>query len=115
MIFNIFLITFLINVTGNIILIPLFGAEGAAITYLFAIVVQLILFCTKTEVPGLENNRFIFLVPAAAIASAAVPSIILEQTSLILIASLVFFFFLLFFMKVLCRNDWLALKKITTI
>jgi O-antigen/teichoic acid export membrane protein len=115
MIFNIFLITFLINVTGNIILIPLFGAEGAAITYLLAIVVQLILFWTKTEVPGLEKNKFIFLVPAAAIASAAVPSIILEQTSLILIASLVFFFFLLFFMKVLCRNDWLALKKITTI
>jgi O-antigen/teichoic acid export membrane protein len=114
MIFNIFLITFLVNVTGNIILIPFFGGEGAAVTYLLAIITQFILFWIKTNVPGLERNKFIFLIPVAAIAGAAIPSFIFEQTSLILVASVCFFFLLLFFMKLLHKNDWPVLKRITT-
>ena len=115
MIFHIFLITFLVNVAGNIILIPLFGGEGAAITYLLAIMAQFILFWIKTDVPGLEKNKFIFLIPIAAIAGAALPSFVFAQTGLILVASLGFFFLLLFFMKLLRKNDWPAFKKITTI
>jgi O-antigen/teichoic acid export membrane protein len=115
MIFHIFLITFLINVAGNIILIPVFGGEGAAITYLLAIMIQFVLFWIRTDVPGLEKNKFIFLIPVAAIAGAALPSFVFAQTGLILIASLGFFFLLLFFMKLLRKNDWPTFKKITTI
>ena len=115
MIFRIFLITFLVTVAGDIMLIPFFGGEGAAITYLLAIVVQFILFLVKTNVPGLEKNRFIFLIPIAAIAGAAAPSFLFETTWLILLVSLGFFFLLLFLMNVLGKNDWPVFKRITTI
>lgn len=115
MIFQIFFITFFINVSGDIILIPFFSGEGAAVAYLLAIVMQFILFWIKTDLPQLQENKFIFLIPITAIAGAAVPLFIFEQTWLILIMSLCFFFLLLFFMKFLGKKDWPLLKRIATI
>jgi O-antigen/teichoic acid export membrane protein len=115
MIFRIFFITFLVNITGNLILIPFFGGEGAAVAYVSAIMVQFILFCAKTNLPDLKKNKFIFLAPFAAIAGTASSLFIFKQTWLILIMSLCFFFLLLFFMKLLGKKDWPALKRIATI
>ena len=115
MIFQIFFITFFINVSGDIILIPFFSGEGAAVAYLLAIVMQFIIFWITTDLPQLQENKFIFLIPIAAIAGAAVPLFIFEQTWLILIMSLCFFFLLLFFMKFLGKKDWPLLKRIATI
>ena len=115
MIFQVFFITFLVNITGNLILIPLFGGEGAAVAYLLAIVAQFILFWIKTNVRELEKYKFIFLTPVAAITGAASALFIFEQTWLILLMSLCFFFLLLFFMKLLGKKDWPVLKRITTI
>ena len=115
MIFQVFFITFLVNITGNLILIPLFGGEGAAVAYLLAIVAQFILFWIKTNVRELEKYKFIFLTPVAAITGAASALFIFEQTWLVLIMSLCFFFLLLFFMKLLAKKDWPVLKRITTI
>jgi len=115
MIFQIFFITFFINVSGDIILIPFFSGEGAAVAYLLAIAMQFILFWIKTDLPQLQENKFIFLIPITAIAGAAVPLFIFEQTWLILIMSLCFFFLLLFFMKFLGKKDWPLLKRIATI
>jgi len=115
MIFRIFFITFFINVTGDIILIPFFSGEGAAFAYFLAIVIQFILFWEKTDLPELRKNKFIFLIPIAAIAGTALSLFIFEQVWLILIMSLFFFFFLLFFMKLLDKKDWPVLKRIATI
>ena len=115
MIFEVFLITFLLNVTGNILLIPLLGGEGAAVTYLLSIIAQFILFWIKTNVPDLGKNKFIILIPLTAIAGAALPLIIFEQTWLILLISLSIFFLLLFLMEILSKNDWPVLKRITNI
>ena len=115
MIFHIFFITFIVNITGNLILIPFFGGEGAAVAYLSAVMVQFILFWAKTNLPGLVKNKFIFLTPVAAIAGAVSPFFIFDQTWLKVILSLCIFFLLLFSLKLLCKNDWQILKRITTI
>ena len=50
-----FAITFLINVLGDLILIPLYKNEGAAAGYLIALMAQSILFLKETKITGLEN------------------------------------------------------------
>ena len=50
-----FAITFLINVLGDLILIPLYKNEGAAAGYLIALMAQSILFLKETTITGLEN------------------------------------------------------------
>jgi O-antigen/teichoic acid export membrane protein len=115
MIFHIFFITFLVNMAGNLILIPFFGGEGAAVAYLSAIVAQFILFWVKTNLPGLEKNKFIFLAPVAAIVGAVPSFFIFDQTWPRVIISLCIFFLLLFSMRLLRKNDWQILKRITTI
>ena len=52
MIFYIFFIPFLINLSGNIILIPFFSGEGAAFAYLWQLL-QFILFWVKTDLSQL--------------------------------------------------------------
>jgi O-antigen/teichoic acid export membrane protein len=115
MISRIFFITFLIIITGDMILIPLFGGEGAAFAYLLAMSSQFILFWIKTDLPAVKKNKFIFLAPPGAIAVAGLSSFFFEQTWLILIVSFSFFFLLLFFMKFLSKKDRLIFKGITTI
>ncbi|HUZ61640.1 MAG TPA: oligosaccharide flippase family protein [Hanamia sp.] len=115
MIFHIFFITFLVNIISDIILIPFFGGEGAAVAYLLAITLQFILFWSRTELPDLEKNKFILLCPIAAIASGSLSILVFTNTCLILITSLCLFFLLLFFTKLLRRSDWPIFKRITGI
>jgi O-antigen/teichoic acid export membrane protein len=87
-IFYIFLITFLINVIGDIILIPLYHGEGAALAYLIAISIQFILFWLQTDVTKLKKSgHSILLCPLLFFT---------RQTFLYSIALMsVFFFFIL--------------------
>lgn len=115
MIFYFIFISFVINVIGDIILIPPFGGEGAAASYLIAMVVQFILFWIKTDLPVLKENKLLFLPPIAALAIGILTNFTFGNTWLILISSLLFYFLILFFGKVLCQNDWLIFRRITGI
>ncbi|HET7117883.1 MAG TPA: oligosaccharide flippase family protein [Hanamia sp.] len=115
MIFYFTFISFVINVIGDILLIPPFGGEGAAVSYFIAMFVQFILFWIKTDLPVLKENKLLFLPPIAALAIGILTNFTFGNTWLILISSLFFYFLILFFGKVLCGNDWVIFKRITGI
>ena len=61
MIFNAFVITLVINVGGDIILIPIFKNEGAAIAYLAGYIIQAAFYIYKNEVKDLNRSVYTLL------------------------------------------------------
>ena len=55
MILKSFVITFLVNVSGDILLIPFFKNEGAAFAFLAACMVQTIYFLKQNEISELKR------------------------------------------------------------
>lgn len=115
MIFYIFFITFLVNVTGDIILIPSYGGEGAAFAYLIAILLQFIMFRTKIDVINLKQNIVFIICPAIAFASGYLSYHTFDNTWLQLISALLIFFLLLIFTRLIRKSDWYIIRKITQI
>lgn len=116
MIFYIFFITFLVNFTGDIILIPFFGGEGAAIAYLLAIFIQFILFWMKADITGLKKNGYsILLCPLTSFAGGALATLLFTGMWTIMVMSIFFFFILLIFNRQLRLSDWQILKRITSL
>ena len=114
MIFYVFFITFLVNVTGNIFLIPYFSAEGAAAAYLVAIAAQTVLFWIKTTVSELKKNILPFLpAPFIAIVAGGLSIKVFDNIIPIFLLSIFIFFLLILSTKVLCKNDWSVFRKIT--
>jgi O-antigen/teichoic acid export membrane protein len=58
MILQVFLVTFGVNVIGDLLLIPIFKNEGAAIAFLLSCLVQAILFSTKNKISELKSSLF---------------------------------------------------------
>lgn len=112
MIFYIFFITFLVNIIGNIFMIPFFGGVGAAFSYLIAVLIQFILFRIKTDALNHKENAIFILCPIIAFISGYLSCYIFDNTWLILISSLSIFFLLLVFSRLLRKSDWLILKTI---
>ncbi|MEO7308264.1 MAG: oligosaccharide flippase family protein [Ferruginibacter sp.] len=116
MIFYIFLACFLVNLAGDLILIPLFKAEGAAIAYLAAIIVQSVLYFQQTKMEGLKQNSYaILLCPAFALLSAGLAYLFFTDTVFIMISSLIIYFLCLVVSRQIRFADWLAFKRITGI
>jgi O-antigen/teichoic acid export membrane protein len=114
MIFYVFLISFLFNLAGDIILIPFFNAEGAAVAYLVAIVVQSILYLQQTRLKGLKMNSYaVLLCPVFAIVSGILATTIFNTTWVIVLSALLFYVLLLYFTKQIRFNDWVVFKRIT--
>jgi O-antigen/teichoic acid export membrane protein len=55
MILHAFIITLAVNVTGAIILIPLYHNEGAAIAFLLGCIAQIIFYLSKNNIAGLRS------------------------------------------------------------
>ncbi len=105
-IFYIFLITFLINGIGDILLIPIYNGEGAAVAYLIAILAQFILFGAATDIDGFKKNLYsIFLCPVAAFASWLIAELFFQNTYAIIFTSTFVFFLLLIFTRQLRTSD----------
>jgi O-antigen/teichoic acid export membrane protein len=112
LIFNIIFITFLINAIGNIFLIIFFKAEGAALAYLLAMIVQFILFYLKTGIGETRKTwRLLIFIPAGAITSGILATLLFYNSFLILFAALLFFFIFLFLSKQFRLNDWRVVKQ----
>lgn len=55
MILNAFIITLAVNVVGDVILIPIFKNEGAAIAFLLACLAQIVFYLSKNNITGLRH------------------------------------------------------------
>lgn len=55
MILNAFIITLAVNVLGDLLLIPLFQNDGAAVAFLLACLAQVIFYLGKNNISGLRN------------------------------------------------------------
>lgn len=116
MIFYIFLITFLFNIIGDIVLIPFYGGKGAAVAYLLAVVVQYFLFWAKTDFQENAANKWLLsLCPFAAFATGCLSILTFDTNWPVWLMSLCCFFLLLFISRLLRKNDWLIFKRITGI
>ncbi len=114
MIFYVFFISFLFNLAGDIILIPFFNAEGAAVAYLVAIIAQSVIYLKQTKLEGLKRNSYsLLLCPALAILSGFLAIILFSKVLIILLSSLVFYFLFLYFTNQVRVSDWLVFKRIT--
>jgi len=114
MIFYNFALTFCINVVADIILIPLFKAEGAAAGYLIAIIGQSIFYLYQTKLTGLGKSGFsVLFCPMAAGAAGFVAIYLFINTWMILFTAVLLFLFLLAILGQLRRNDLQVLRRIT--
>jgi len=114
MIFYAFLASFLFILAGDIILIPFFNAEGAAVAYLIAIIVQSIVYLRQTKLEGLKKNSYaVLLCPALAFGSGLLAIRVFENAGLVLFTALFSYLLLLYFTKQIRKTDWLVFKRIT--
>ena len=114
MIFYVFLISFIINLAADMILIPFFKAEGAAIAYLAAIIAQSVVYLKRTKLKGLQlHSCRLLLCMLAAVASAITASLLFSTWWINLLAAPSFFIILLVITKQISLADWSAFKRVT--
>jgi O-antigen/teichoic acid export membrane protein len=114
MIFYVFLISFLFNLAGDIVLIPFFKAEGAAVAYLVAILVQSVLYLKKTNLAGLKKNSLQLLIcPLAAVVTGVLTTKYIGELWISIIVAPAFFVLLLYLTRQIKFTDWPAFKRAT--
>jgi O-antigen/teichoic acid export membrane protein len=114
MIFYVFLVSFIVNLVGDIILIPFFKAEGAAVAYLVAIITQSIIYFQRTELKGLGKNvHAVLLCPVIALGVGYLAAIVFDATWMILAGSIIFFILLMYFTRQLRNSDWTVFKRVS--
>jgi len=92
-----FIITLLVNVSFDIILIPIFKNEGAAFAFLLACVVQTIYYLKKNTVAGLTPTWLpLILCTAIALISGFAAKMLFTNWWLALPAAVVFYIIMLF-------------------
>lgn len=65
MIFHAFVITLIVNVIGDLVLIPIFKNEGAAVAYLAGYIAQTAFYIYRNEVPELNKTLYTCLICTA--------------------------------------------------
>ena len=112
LIFGIITITFFLNITGNIVLIPLWQGTGAAIAFLGATVVQTIIYMRKTRFPDLYKIWLpLIICMAAAILSGGLAITVFTDYWLMVPFAILLFTGLLIISRQIILKDWLLLKK----
>ncbi|MEO8111201.1 MAG: oligosaccharide flippase family protein [Ginsengibacter sp.] len=115
-IFYIFFFTFLSNVICDIILIPFFGGEGAAVGYLLAIGIQFGLFWLKTDLPELGKNIYpVFLCPIISFISGALAIHFFDNIIITFPMSIFFFFIITILARQLRYTDFQILRRLSGI
>ncbi|MES2428847.1 MAG: oligosaccharide flippase family protein [Bacteroidota bacterium] len=79
MILQAFMLTIAVNVLGDVVLIPIYKNEGAAIAFLLACMAQIIFYLSKNTLPQLRKIwQPLIICTACAVASGCAAKIILE-------------------------------------
>ena len=105
MILTSFIVTFLVNVIGDVLLIPFFRNEGAAFAFLAACMVQTIFYIRKNDIPELNNI-------SCALFSGFIIRIFLDNKWQAIPAAIIFYIILLFVTAQLRLNDRQKLKHL---
>jgi O-antigen/teichoic acid export membrane protein len=108
-----FILTFMVNVLGDILLIPFFKNEGAAFAFLAACIVQTIYYLKQGTIPELRSVWLPLIVSTlCALISGILSRVLFHNSWLILPAAILLYFPLLFASAQLRRSDSKALKKL---
>jgi O-antigen/teichoic acid export membrane protein len=114
MIFYVFLISFLFNLVGDMVLIPFFKAEGAAVAYLVAIIIQSVIYLKKTNLAGLKKNSLqLLLCPLAAVVTGILMTRFISVLWINMLIAPTFYLLLLYLTKQIKFTDWPAFKRVT--
>ncbi|HEY4322674.1 MAG TPA: oligosaccharide flippase family protein [Mucilaginibacter sp.] len=113
MIFASFVITFVVNVFGDILLIPFFKNEGAAFAFLAACIVQTVFYIRKTDIPELNNIWYSLVIcTCCALISGFIIRIPLENKWQAIPITVVLYIILLFATRQLQLKDRLNFKQL---
>jgi len=108
-------IAFFINLVGDIALIPFYGAAGAAIAYLLAIVIQSVFYVKTTAVEDLGRAfGSLFIIMGLAVASGLTSKYIFNNAWAALPAGICMFALLLVIFKQVKMADRPVFKRIIT-
>ncbi len=112
-VFKVFLITFLITISLDVILIPFLQGNGAAIAYLVALVCQFILFMKQTAnfVNIKQAITPIIVCPLASLISGILATQLSDNTLIILLMAVLFFVCLLIISKQIIIKDFYFVKR----
>jgi len=95
LIFRVFAVTFLVNVIGDVVLIPLLGNVGAAIAYLAAMLVQGVLYALSIERSfALKQGINLLICGACALISGLVATHLLNGVFVIILFAVVLYLIL---------------------
>lgn len=105
-----FVLCFSLNVVGNLLLLPLYGNEGAAVAYLLSILVQTIYYAGKTEA---FTGNFLALAACAACAftSGYLTPMFTANTIMLLVCGSAIYVVLLVFTVQIRQKDWKLFLK----
>ncbi|MGN8069830.1 oligosaccharide flippase family protein [Mucilaginibacter sp. 22184] len=113
MILQVFLVTFGVNVIGDLLLIPFFKNEGAAIAFLASCVVQAILFNSKNKLSELNGSLFILLkCTTCALIGGVLAKFLFQNFWLALLASVAFYFMALALIRQIKIANYKNFRKI---
>ena len=111
-IFNIIGITCLINVCGDIILIPFYKAEGAAAAFLISIAIQSYLYFRVTTIAELKYHWYSLIIcPACAALSMIIALYLFKNVYLVLLMAVLSYFLSIVACRQIKKKDWHILKE----
>lgn len=91
-----FIITLLVNVSGDIILIPLYKNEGAAFAFLLSCLAQMLFYLKKNDIPALRTIwQPLIICTGSAVASGLVAGMLLSNIWLVIVSSVLIYLILL--------------------
>lgn len=106
LIFKVFAITFLVNVIGDLVLIPLLGNTGAAIAYLAAMLMQAVLYMLSIEKQAaLQAGANLAICSICAIISGFIAARFLSgPVAVVLFATVLYLVFAILFRQINLKN-----------
>ena len=113
MIFHSFLITFGVNVAGDLLLIPIYKNEGAAIAFLLACLVQAVFYFSKNQYAGIKGAFYtLILCTGCALLSGFLAKTLFQNIWVIGVISILFYFVSLLITMQFRRDDVKSLIRI---
>jgi O-antigen/teichoic acid export membrane protein len=113
MILHAFMVTLAVNVVGDVILIPLYKNEGAAIAFLLACIAQIIFYLNKNTLTELKKIwQPLFICTACALGSGFAAKAILGDSWVVIPVAVVLYLGLLFISGQVRLSDKETLKTI---
>jgi O-antigen/teichoic acid export membrane protein len=113
MILHAFMVTLAVNVVGDIVFIPIYKNEGAALAFLLACIAQIIFYLYKNTIAGLNNIwQPLVICTACALTSGFAAKVFLGDGWLVIPVSVLLYLGLLMITRQIKLSDRASLKAI---